>query len=287
MVTLKAAAGARTDLKTFTENEPTSPINARYQVERVLYRGKSKYQKILVFESPFHGRVLALDDIVQLTTREEHFYHEMLVHPVLQAHPNPRNVLIIGGGDGGTMREAVKYPSIENAVQCELDEKVVEVAKEYFPKLAAGYKDKRARVRFEDGQTFLKQSGQIWDAILLDLTDPIGPAKPLFERPFYKLCARHLAPDGMLAAQTESLHFHTDTVKGVIQALRGLFEYIELVTFPLAMYPGNWWTFTVASKSLDPKIARNYYCPPTRIYSRDDHAWFFLPERIRANVLRG
>jgi spermidine synthase len=119
-------------MKTFTENEPTSPIHARYQVTRVLYRGKSKYQKILVFESPFHGRVLALDDIVQLTTREEHFYHEMLAHPALQAHPNPRNVLIIGGGDGGTLREVMKYPSVENAVECELDKKVVRCGTRFF-----------------------------------------------------------------------------------------------------------------------------------------------------------
>jgi spermidine synthase len=272
-------------MKYFTENEPTSPINARYLVTRVLYRGKSQYQKILVFESPFHGRVLALDDIVQLTTREEHFYHEMLVHPVLQAHPNPRNVLIIGGGDGGTLREVVKYPSIENAVECELDQKVVEVAREFFPKVASGYKDKRAQVRFEDGQKFLRASGQVWDAIILDLTDPIGPAKPLFERPFYKLCAQHLAPDGMLSAQTESLHFHSDLVRMVTGTLRDLFAYVELVTIPLAMYPGNWWTFTVAAKSLDPKIARNPFTPHTRIYSRADHTWFFMPAGVRAKIL--
>lgn len=273
-------------MKIFTENEPTSPINARYQVERVLYRGKSKYQKILVFDSPFHGRVLALDEIVQLTTREEHFYHEMLVHPILQAHPNPRNVLIIGGGDGGTMREVMKYPSVENAVECELDPQVVAVAKEYFPGLAVGYKDKRAQVRYEDGGKFLKESGTVWDAIILDLTDPIGPAKPLFERPFYKLCSQHLAPDGFLAAQTESLHFHAGTVKSVLRALRGLFEHVELVTMPLAMYPGNWWTFTVASKSLDPKVARNYFCPPTRIYVREEHGWFFMPWRVREKLLK-
>jgi spermidine synthase len=272
-------------MRFFTENEPTSPINARYQVSRVLYRGKSRYQKILVFDSPFHGRVLALDDIVQLTTREEYFYHELLVHPVLQAHPDPRRVLIIGGGDGGTMRETVKYPALETIVQCELDEQVVEVAKTYFPKLAAGYKDKRAQVRFEDGQSFIKQSDQLWDVILLDLTDPIGPAKPLFERPFFKLCAEHLAPNGFLSAQTESLHFHRDTVKGVSRALRGLFAFVELVTIPLAMYPGNWWTFTVASKALDPKAARNHFVPSTRIYSRDDHAWFFIPAGVRAKVL--
>lgn len=272
-------------MKFFTENEPTSPINARYQVERVLYRGRSQYQKILVFDSPFHGRVLALDDIVQLTTREEHFYHEMLVHPVLQSHPDPRNVLIIGGGDGGTLREVVKYPSIETVVQCELDEQVVEVAKKYFPKLAAGYKDSRAQVRFQDGKQFLRESGQTWDAILLDLTDPIGPAKPLFERPFFRLCAEHLAPDGFLSAQTESLHFHAGTVRSVIRAMRDLFSYVELVTMPLAMYPGNWWTFTVASMSLDPKVVRNSFEPPTRIYSRDNHAWFFLPGSVRRKVI--
>ena len=272
-------------MKTFTENEPTSPINARYQVKRVVYRGRSKYQKILVFDSPFHGRVLALDNIVQLTTREEPFYHEMLVHPILEAHPNPRNVLVVGGGDGGTLREVVKYPSIEKAVECELDEQVVNVAKKFLPKLASGYKDKRVQVRFEDGKKFLNESGQVWDAIILDLTDPIGPAKPLFERPFYKLCAAHLAPDGFLSAQTESLHFHRDLVKMVTGTLRDLFEYVELVTMPLAMYPGNWWTFTVASPSLDPKIARNAFEPPTRVYSRADHRWFFLPPGVREKVL--
>lgn len=272
-------------MKIFTENEPTSPINVRYQVERVLYRGRSKYQKILVFDSPFHGRVLALDDIVQLTTREEHFYHEMLVHPILQSHPNPRNVLIIGGGDGGTLREVMKYPSVESAVQCELDPQVVAIAKEFFPKLAVGYKDARAQVLYEDGAKYLQESGRQWDAIILDLTDPIGPAKPLFERPFYKLCAARLAPDGFLSAQTESLHFHAATVKGVLRALRGLFEYVELVTMPLAMYPGNWWTFTVASKSLDPRVVRNYFCPPTRIYSREDHAWFMLPKKTSEKAL--
>ena len=221
-------------------------------MSQVVYRGKSKFQKILVFDSPFHGRVLASHSIVQLT-REDLFYHEMLVHPTLQAHPNPRNVLMIGGGDGGTMSEVVNYPSIESAVECELDRHVVTVAKKYFPKLAAGYKTS-ARMCVLKMAKFLRESGQVWDAIILDLTDPIGPAKPLFERPFYKLCAEHLAPNGFLSAQTESLHFHADTVKSVIRAIRDLFAYIELVTIPLAMYPGNWWTFTVASKSLDPKL---------------------------------
>lgn len=269
----------------FLENEPTSPINYRYPVKRVLYRGRSRYQKILVFDAPFHGRVLALDNIVQLTTREEHFYHELLVHPVLQAHPDPRRVLVVGGGDGGSLREVVKYPSVRHAVECELDGEVVAIAKEYFPQLAAGYRDPRATVRLEDGKKYLRETDALFDAIILDLTDPIGPAKPLFEKPFYKLCAEHLTSDGFLSAQTESLHFHAATVRKVLGALEEVFPIVELVTVPLAMYPGNWWTITVGAKSLDPKIRRNPFVPMTRFYSKEDHAWFFLPPGVRGGIL--
>jgi spermidine synthase len=270
----------------FLENEPTSPVNYRYPVKRVLYRGKSPYQKILVFDSPFHGRVLALDNIVQLTTREEFFYHELLVHPILEAHPNPRKVLIIGGGDGGSLRQVVKYPTVERVIECELDEQVVAVAKKYFRHVASGYQDPRATVLFEDGYKYLRETGELFDAIILDLTDPIGPAKPLFEKPFYQLCFEHLTRDGFLSAQTESLHFHAKTVEQVYHALGEVFLLVELVTVPLAMYPGNWWTISVGAKTLDPKSARNAFTPETRIYSKADHAWFFLPERVRRQVIR-
>lgn len=267
-------------MRHFIENEPTSPVNYRYRVKRVLFRGKSRFQRILVFESPFHGRVLALDNIVQLTMREEHFYHEMLVHPIMQAHPNPRRVLIVGGGDGGSLCQVVKYPSVERIVECELDEKVVAVAKRYLPRLGAGFRDSRVQVLNADGREYLRETGERFDAIILDLTDPIGPAKPLFQRPFYRLCADHLADDGFLSAQTESLHFHKRTVKAARIALERVFPIVELATIPLSMYPGNWWTISVASKSLDPKVVRNKYAPSTRIYERQEHAWFFVPPGV-------
>ncbi|MGB8648953.1 MAG: polyamine aminopropyltransferase [Anaerolineae bacterium] len=272
-------------MKYFIENEPTSPVNYRYPVERVLYRGRSRYQQILVFDSPFHGRVMALDHIVQLTTREEHFYHEMLVHPILQAHPDPRHVLIIGGGDGGTLREIVKYPAIEEVVECELDEKVVEVARKFFPRVASGYRDPRAKVLFADGMKYLRETDKRFDAIILDLTDPIGPAKPLFEKPFYRLCAEHLTPNGFLCAQTESLQFHARTVRNVHRALASVFPTVAVASIPLAMYPGNWWTFSVGSQSLDPREARNSFTPSTRIYSRPDHNWFFVPEDLLVRLM--
>jgi spermidine synthase len=273
-------------MRYFVENEPTSPINYRYRVKRILYRGRSRFQKILVFESPYHGRILALDDIVQLTTREEHLYHEVLVHPIMQAHPNPRHVLIIGGGDGGSLREVLKYPSVERVVECELDERVVEVAKKYFPKLAASYGDPRAQVIHADGRRFLKESRDLFDAIILDLTDPIGPAKPLFQETFYRLCANHLDVKGFLSAQTESLHFHSHTVRGVRQALGRIFPIVSVASIPLAMYPGNWWTFSIGAKSLDPKLARNPFEPSTRLYSKEDHVWFFVPSHILEQYLR-
>ena len=271
-------------MKYFLENEPTSPINYRYPVKRVLYRGKSRYQKILVFDAPFHGRVLALDNIVQLTTREEYFYHELLVHPILQAHPNPRQVLIVGGGDGGSLREVVKYASIEKVIECELDEQVVAVAKKYFPRVASGYRDKRVQLLHADGQKYLRGMDEKFDAIILDLTDPIGPAKPLFEKPFYELCAAHLTEDGFLAAQTESLHFHPGTVRNVERALSSVFPIVEFATIPLAMYPGNWWTFAIGAVALDPKVARNPFGVETRIYSRDAHEWFFIPRSVREKL---
>jgi spermidine synthase len=267
-------------MRYFLEDEPTSPINARYSVKRVVYRGRSAYQKILVFDSPFHGRVMALDNIVQLTTREEPYYHEILVHPILQAHPDPRQVLIIGGGDGGSLREVAKYPSIEEILECELDRMVVEVARRYFPRVASGYRDPRATVLFEDGMRFLFATDRLFDAIILDLTDPIGPARPLFQEPFYRLCADHLTPNGFLCAQTESIHFHARTVRQVHRALSRVFPTTAVLNMPLAMYPGNWWTFSVGSKSLDPRSVRNAFEPDTRVYSKENHAWFFIPDDL-------
>jgi spermidine synthase len=269
----------------FLETNPSSPIHYGYRVKKVLYRGKSPYQKILAFDSPHHGRVLALDNIVQITTREEVYYHESLVHPVMQAHPDPHRVLVIGGGDGGTVRELVKYPALERIIEVELDEQVVRVARKYFPRVAAGYKDPRVHLLFADGYEFLRGTTERFDIIILDLTDPIGPAKPLFEEPFYRLCAERLTETGFLSAQTESLHYSLDVVSAVYHALKNVFPVVEWVIASLAMYPGNWWTFSVASKQLDPTIPRNSFVPPTQYYLRDSHAWFLMPRALRDKML--
>lgn len=267
------------------ENEPTSPLHYRYPVKRILYRGRSPYQKILVFESPHHGRVLALDNVVQITSREEALYHEMIVHPAVQALPNPRRALVIGGGDGGAVRELAKYSSFESIVEAELDEEVVRISRKYFPKVAAGYKDPRVKLLYTDGYRYLRDTEERFDIIVVDLTDPVGPAKALFEEPFYRLCAERLTENGLLSAQTESLHFNRDVVQSVYQALARVFPVVEWVVTALAMYPGNWWTFSVGSKGLDPTVARNPSAPATQYYLRESHSWYYMPRPLRDKLL--
>lgn len=269
----------------FLETEAASPIHYGYKVKKILYRGKSRFQKILIFDSPHHGRVMALDKIVQITTREEVFYHECLVHPVMEAHPNPQRALVIGGGDGGTLTQLVKYPSLERIVQAELDEKVVLLSQKYFPKVARGYKDPRVEVFFTDGYKFLKSTKEKFDVIIVDLTDPIGPAKALFEEPFYELCSERLARNGFFSAQTESLHNESRLVKRIYYALSRSFRFVDWVIMPLSMYPGNWWVFSVGGISLDPKLLRNESRPSTRYYLPDVHSWYFMPNPLQKKLL--
>ena len=269
----------------FLETEATSPVHYGYPVSKVLYRGRSKYQKLLVFDSPRHGRVMALDNIVQITTREEPLYHEALIHPVLQAHPNPKTALVIGGGDGGAVTQLVKYPSLEKIIETELDEQVVRAARKYFRKVASGYQDPRVTLLFTDGYEYLDHTSERFDIIIVDLTDPIGPAKALFEEPFYRLCAERLTENGFLSAQTESIHNELTVVKNVYGALFRSFPHVEWVNAALAMYPGNWWIFSTAGKSLNPRVVRNPFVPTTEYYIRDIHEWYFVPAPLRLRLL--
>lgn len=274
-------------MKTITlDTDPINPVQYRYPVSRVVYRGKSPYQKILVFDSPVHGRILALDNRMMLSTREELYYHESIVHPIVQAHPDPRNVLVIGGGDGGTVLQLVKYPSIEKIIEVELDVEVVRVARKYFPRLASGYKDPRVQLRFADGLKYLRETEESFDIIILDLTDPIGPAKPLFEEPFFRLCSERLTKNGFLSNQSDSIYFDLeDIVKPVYLAMSGVFPIVEWVSTPLTMYVGNWWIFGVGSKQLDPTIPRNPFVPETKYYVRENHSWYFMPAPLRKKIL--
>lgn len=168
-------------------NNPMWPGEAHsLKVEKILYQGKSPYQEVLVFESSTYGNVLVLDGIVQLTDKDECAYQEMVTHLALCSIPSPKNVLVVGGGDGGVLREIAKHDSVETIDICEIDQLVIDVCKDFFPRLYVGYKDPRVRLHVGDAVEFLRNSPEgKYDAIIVDSSDPIGPAQELVEKPFF------------------------------------------------------------------------------------------------------
>ena len=274
------------DALLFPEKDPIAPIRYVYAVRSILHEERSDFQEIAVLDSEYFGRILVLDGVIQLTERDEFFYHEMLTQVPLHAHPDPRNVLIIGGGDGGSLREVAKHDAVASIDLVEIDERVIEVSKQYFPTVATSYGDSRLTVAATDGAEFLKQTRKAYDVIIIDSTDPVGPARALSTSGFFTDAFNRLSADGMLAAQTESLHFHRDFVADVQNRLSQVFPIVDLYTVPLATYAGNWWTFSIASKRHDPRKQAQACSVPTRHYADDVHAHSFLPASVYQRLVR-
>jgi spermidine synthase len=250
-----------------------------YDVEKVLHKSRSGFQEILVIENPYFGKMLILDGVVQITERDEFFYHEMLVHVVMQAHPHPARVVVIGGGDGGAVREVLKHDTVKKLFFVEIDREVIEVSRTFFPSVASGADDDRVEIKCMDGAEFVKaRSGDI-DVVIVDSTDIIGFAKSLFSVEFFKSVKDCLSDEGMFVTLSESLHFHREMVVEVQEALRLIFPVVDLYTAPLSTYPGNWWTFSTASKKLSVREIRREVRASTRYYSDEIHLQSFLPPK--------
>lgn len=207
-------------------NNPMWPGEAHsLKVEKILYEGKSEYQEILVFESSTYGKVLVLDGIVQLTDKDECAYQEMIAHLPLCSIPSPKTVLVIGGGDGGVLREISRHSSVELIDICEIDKLVIDVCKKFFPDLSIGFEDSRVRLHVGDAVDYLRNvpKGK-YDAIIVDSSDPIGPAKELVERPFFQTIARALRPGGVLCNQAESMWLHTHLIQDMLSICREIFK---------------------------------------------------------------
>lgn len=237
-------------------------------------------------ESPYFGRMLVLDGVVQLSERDEFFYHEMLTQVAMHAHPHPQEVLIVGGGDGGALREVLKHSSVKKVTLVEIDPEVVKVSQAFFPSLAQGFADPRTEVVFAEGSAFVKGQPLSYDIIIVDSTDPVGMARSLFTDAFFGAAQRALK-GGIFVAQTESLHFHREFLRQVQRELSALFRYVGLYTQALATYPGNWWTFSIASQEYDPRGLRRAVAVPCRFYSDEVHRYCFLPEGVRGRLLSG
>ncbi|MGB9562032.1 MAG: polyamine aminopropyltransferase, partial [bacterium] len=211
-------------------------------VKEYLHRSKSKFQQIEVFENETFGKVLILDGVVMLSERDEHYYHEMLVHPALTLLDEGMKVLIIGGGDGGTLRQVLKHnPSSVTIV--EIDEDVINVSRKYFPLLASSFDDKRVKTIIGDGVEFVKKKKESgFDAVIVDSTDPVGPAEDLFSPEFYKAITEIISENGVFVTQSESPLFDKKFIVNLIKQLKTLFNNVENYIGPVPLYPAGIWS---------------------------------------------
>ena len=211
---------------------------------------KSSYQRIEIYETESFGTLMTLDGLVMVTDRDNFVYHEMMSHPALFTHPHPKRVLIVGGGDCGTLREVLKHETVELAEQVELDERVTRVAEKFFPKLCESNHDARAKLHFADGIKWVADARpETYDVIIIDSTDPVGPAAGLFSETFYKNCFRALRPQGIVVGQSESPLFHADLIRSVQKSFKAAgFRDVATLFFPQCTYPSGWWSATMAGK---------------------------------------
>lgn len=224
----------------------------KFKVEKTLFSGKSEFQTVDVVETRGHGRMLLNDGLVMVTEKDEFVYHDMITHVPMFVHPNPVNVLIIGGGDGGTAREVIRHPSVKKCVMVEIDEMVVNACKEFIPQTASALTDSRIELLIEDGVKYVKETKEKFDVILVDSTDPIGPATPLFGVDFYKDVFRILKDDGIVVSQGESPFFAHETQTSLVSILNNIFKKVMVYNFSNLTYPGGLWSFTFATKGLHP-----------------------------------
>lgn len=275
----------------FTDKDENQAFSLRH-TGKILFQEASPFQLVRVFESPEYGKFLTLDNMVMCTERDEFHYHEMIVHPVMQAHPNPKNVLVIGGGDGGTVREILKYP-VERVTMVEIDEAVVRASREFLPTIASEFDNPRLDLRIEDGIKFVKEAKPAsYDVIIVDGSDPVGPAEGLFTEEFYRGCMNTLREPGFLVTQGESPMFHEKVFKELNQCLKRVYgsDRVRTLLFFAPSYPTGMWSHQIAAKgALNPAVdfsvekAREFSRKhKLKYYSEYVHqAAFQLPEFVK------
>ncbi len=221
------------------------------KIKRKLHEEQSEFQFLEIYETEHFGNLMVIDGCTMVSTRDNFFYHEMMSHPVLFSHPNPKKVWIIGGGDCGTLKEVLKHPCVEQAVQIDIDERVTRLAEIYFPELCESNDDPRAELKFIDGIKWVKDAApNSVDIIIIDSTDPVGPAEGLFCADFYRDCFNCLTENGIVVQQSESALFHMKILaemRGEMQSAG--FKHQQTVFFPQCLYPSGWWSATMAGKT--------------------------------------
>ncbi|MEW6448880.1 MAG: polyamine aminopropyltransferase [Bacillota bacterium] len=267
----------------YTENQ-NNHLRLSCKVNQTLHVEQTPFQHLAVLDAPGFGRILVLDGIVQTTVWDEYIYHEMIANVPLNTHPNPKRVLIIGGGDGGTAREVVRHPKVESAVMVEIDERVVAAARKYLPELSCELDNPKLDLRFTDGIRHVEECVNEYDVIIIDSTDPVGPAIGLFSKEFYQMVFRALKDDGLFVAQTESPLFNGDLIARIYGDIRNIFTIARTYLACIPSYPGGLWSFTMGSKKYDPAAVQEDDVPPLkyRYYNAGIHrASLVLPQFLK------
>ncbi len=267
-------------------------VGITMKITKTLFSGKSEFQQLDIVETLEYGKMMLLDGLVMVTERDEFVYHDMITHPALFTHPAPKKVLVIGGGDGGSIREIMKHPEVELAVLCEIDGLVIDKSIEYLPSMACEIDGSNPRVKLhvDDGLAYIRAHQNEFDIILVDSTDPIGPAVGLFEEDFYRLVHAALKEDGIMVAQSESPFYHAEIQKSMFSNLRAVFPVVEMYQAFIPTYPSGLWSFAFASKKYHPvkdfdrqRAAERGFT--TRYYNEDLHLGaFMLPTFARDNI---
>lgn len=236
------------------ETAPDQSYRFGFQMKEKLFEKQSQFQKIEVYETAHHGKVLLHDGFFMISDRDEAIYHEMISHVPLFTHPNPKNVLIIGGGDGGAAREVLRHSSVEKCTMVEIDGEVVEACKKFFPHVASSFSHPKLDLKIEDGVAFMKATKEKFDVIIIDSTDPIGPATPLFGEEFYSDVRRALTEDGIVVAQGESPFYVSGMQETLMKINAGSFKWTSFYNFSNLTYPGGLWSFLFLSKVHHPHL---------------------------------
>ncbi|CAF1346123.1 unnamed protein product [Adineta ricciae] len=261
------------------------------EIEEILCQKRSKYQDILIFKSKTYGNVLVLDNCIQCTERDEFAYQEMAAFLPLLAHPEPKRVLIIGGGDGGVIREVVKHPQVEEVILCEIDQDVIDLSKKYLPEMAKGFASPKVTVIISDGCEYLKQHANEFDVIITDSSDPDGPAEGLFEKSFYSLMKSALKqPFGVICCQGECIWLDLPLIRKLMTIGHQLFPSVAYTNVSTPTYPCGALGFIICSLNKDAKLNEPVNIDiadqlDTKYYTTDIHrACFALPAFVRKEI---
>ncbi len=212
-----------------------------------LYEKQSEFQKVEVFKTDFFGNLMTLDGLVMLSEKDEFVYHEMIVHMPLNTHKNPKSVLVVGGGDGGAVREILKHKSVEKVVLCEIDKEVVDVSRNFFPTVSSKLNDEKVEIVYEDGFKFLDNHKNAFDVIITDSSDPVGPGVELFKENYYKKVKESLKEGGIMVSQSESPWLYEETMKSMTNAMGKIFKNVQTYVAMVPLYPLGFWTISFAS----------------------------------------